>query len=135
MADRDANIVLANRMYEYTSGGNWPELEEILTDDFEIVEADGLPFGGTCRGKSALRQTLDTVLPILRPSDIRVKSLTANDSEVVALLDLVFEGQGESFVMPVAEYFEMREGLICRIMPYFFDTAGMAAFLARRGPS
>lgn len=133
MADLDANIALANRMYKYIGEEGWPELETVLSEDFEIVEAAGLPFGGTARGKTALREVLNKALSALQPSDIRIKSLTANDNEVVALLDLIFEGQGESFVMPVAEYFQIRDGLICRIVPYFFDTSAMTAFLARRG--
>jgi ketosteroid isomerase-like protein len=128
----DKNIALAERMYELGFASDWPNLEAILTDDFEIVESSSLPFGGTYRGKKALEEVFGKVMAILQPKDVRRKSMTANDSEVVCLIDLVFQdGEGE-FVMPVAEYFEIRGDKISRMVPYFFDTAGMNEFLDRR---
>ncbi|BBE35660.1 nuclear transport factor 2 family protein [Sphingosinicella microcystinivorans] len=133
MAVFDANIAVAQKMYDIVRAGDFSKLDTIVTEDFEIVEADGLPFGGASRGRHALRELLERIIPILRPSDIKLKSITANENEVVGLLDLIFaDGDGE-FIMPVAEYFEIRDGHISRIVPYFFDTPGLTQFIARRG--
>lgn len=36
MNQAEKNIVLAEKMYAYGIAGNWPNLEAILTDDFEM---------------------------------------------------------------------------------------------------
>ena len=54
----------------------------------------------------------------------------ANDTEVVSLLDLVFEDGDGEFVMPVAEYWGEQ---ICRVEPYFLDKLRLNEFLARHG--
>lgn len=133
MSRAESNMALAEKMYEYGFSSDWGNLEAILTDDFEIVEAAGLPFGGSYKGKQALQEVFDKVLAILRPKDIRRKSMTASDTQVVSMLDLVFADGDDEFVMPVAEFFEMRGGQIARIVPYFLDTARMNEFLERRG--
>jgi len=126
------NIVLAEKMYEYGWASDWPRLESLLTEDFEIVEAASFSFGGTYRGKKALQEVFGKVLGVLQPKDVRRKSMMANESEVISLLELVFDDPDGEFVMPVAEYFEMRDGQIARMIPYFLDTTAMNDYLARR---
>jgi len=133
MSQAEKNIAIADKMYEYGFASDWPNLESILTEDFEIIEPDSLSFGGSYRGKKALEEVFGKVLGILQPKDVRRKSMTANDTEVVSLLDLVFEDGNGEFVMPVAEYFEIRGDQIARVVPYFLDTVRLNEFLERRG--
>ena len=132
MSIEKANIELAEKMYEYGWASDWPKLEALLTEDFEIVEAACFSFGGTYRGKKALQEVFGKVLGILQPKDVRRKSMTANDSEVVSMLELVFDDTDGDFVMPIAEHFEMRDGRIAKMVPYFLDTAAMIDYLRRR---
>ena len=60
----------------------------------------------------------------------RIRTADLNDTEVVSLLDLVFEDGDGEFVMPVAEYWGEQ---ICRVEPYFLDTVRLNEFLARHG--
>jgi ketosteroid isomerase-like protein len=128
------NITLAKKMYELGFASAWDELATILTDEFEITEPGSLSFGGSYRGKDALREVFGSALGALAPKDVRFKSMTANDDEVVSLIELVFDERGNEYIMPVAEYFQMRGGKIAKMTPYFFDTGQLAIFLDNRHP-
>ena len=37
---------MVEQIYALTGSGQWDAAEAMMTDDFRIVEADSLPFGG-----------------------------------------------------------------------------------------
>ncbi|WFL77770.1 nuclear transport factor 2 family protein [Altererythrobacter arenosus] len=132
MSRHQENIALAQSVYDCGFASDWAKLETLLCDDFEIVEPAGLSFGGAYRGKDALERVFGSVLGALQPRDVQLKSMTANESQVVSLLDLVFDSDDGDFIMPVAELFEIEGGKIKRMLPYFYDTAVLDRFLRDR---
>ena len=132
MSRNETIIALARSVYDCGFASDWARLETLLCDDFEIVEPAGLSFGGAYRGKDALERVFGSVLGALQPSDVRFKSMTANDSQVVSLLDLVFESDQGELVMPVAELFEFEGDKVKRMLPFFYDTAVLDRFLKAR---
>ncbi|WP_299193994.1 nuclear transport factor 2 family protein [uncultured Erythrobacter sp.] len=132
LSRHEENIALAQSVYDCGFASDWTRMETLLCDEFEIVEPAGLPFGGAYYGKDALKRVFGSVFDALQPSDVRFKSMTANECQVVSLLDLVFGSDEGEFIMPVAELFEIEGGKVKRMLPFFYDTAILDRFLADR---
>ena len=132
MPAHQENSALAQSIYDCGFASDWTKLETLLSDECEIVEPAGLSFRGAYRGKDALQTVFGSVLGALQPRDVNFKSMTANENQVVSLLDLVFDGEDGDFVMPVAELFEIENGKVKRMMPFFYDTALLDRFIKDR---
>ena len=66
---------LIDALYKATGAGDFDTAETMLTDDFFIEEADGLPFAGIYRGKTALRDLFTQVMQMM---DVASLELFAN---------------------------------------------------------
>ena len=54
----DEKMAFVQQLYATTGAGDFDTAETMLTDDFFIIEAEGLPMAGEYRGKRALRLSL-----------------------------------------------------------------------------
>lgn len=123
-------------LYAATGAGDWDAAEAMLTDDFFISEADGLPMAGIYRGKGALRELFTAVMGMMEVSGLdRVETTTGKD-HAVTILSFRF---ADPSLAPgeLCEVFRFRDGKVCEIKPYYFDPATMVAahdaFRARAG--
>jgi ketosteroid isomerase-like protein len=109
---------------------NDQRFSELLRPDFDIHWPPSLPYG---TGKT--RTWSDTWNPLQptkeeRRMDPRV--VTANENEVVVLWrQRGLSPSGERFDGEVLGLYEVREGKLARAQMFYFDTAAVAAFLAR----
>ncbi|WP_321390430.1 nuclear transport factor 2 family protein [Emcibacter sp.] len=117
-----------NHLYELTAAGKWDEVEEQLTDDFCIIEADSLPFGGTFNGKNSLQRLYTHVFEFWEDPDLEFHDMTISENNVVCLLTFhaTSRHNGERLAMKITEVFHLRGDKICGITPYYFDTAAIA---------
>ncbi len=114
------NKAVAAALYEATSSGNWAAAESMLSEDLVITEADSLPFGGVYRGRGALRELYDRVLPMLGNAEISVKGITAGGEYVIYVLELVPRGRPP---IPLVELFRFDDdGKVAEIRPYYFNS-------------
>jgi len=137
--EKSLDPAVAVYLYDvYLSTNTGALLNTVDADAVEVLRGpQGTLFGrNTIGGLVHLRRQEPTselgakVLEILRPKDVRLKSMIANDTGVVSLLDLVFEDGDGEFAMPVADYWGEQ---ICRVEPYLLDTVRLNEFLARHG--
>ena len=49
----DEKMAFVQQLYATTGAGDFDAAETMLTDDFFIIEAEGLPMAGEYRGKTA----------------------------------------------------------------------------------
>src|SRR3546814_11634787 len=75
-------------LYELTAAGKWDEVEVQLTDDFRIVEADSLPYGGAYEGKDALRRLYVTVFAFWADPSLELHDIVVSDDNAVGLLTI-----------------------------------------------
>jgi ketosteroid isomerase-like protein len=92
----------------------------MLTDDFFIIEAEGLPMAGEYRGKTALRELYAHVFGTLKVADLEPEVMTAGDDYVVNMVSFRFEDPSLASAQ-LAELFRFRDGKVCEIRPYYFD--------------
>jgi len=114
-------------LYALSAEGRWDEVEAQLTDDFRIVEADSLPFGGDYRGRGALRELYTIVFTYWADPKVDIGDITISEDHAVALLTLhaTPRGGGQRLAVPLCEVFHLRGDMICGITPYYFDTAAI----------
>lgn len=115
-------------LYALTAAGKWDEVEAQLTDDFKIVEADSLPFGGTYAGKDALQRLYTKVFAFWADPSIEMHDIVTSPDNAIGLLTINATSRhtGQRLAMKVAEVFHLRGDKICGITPYYFDTAEVA---------
>lgn len=121
-------------------------LFRLYHSDVESHEARSLPYGGVMRGKTALRDQLETAPEQtwlgtwgpLQPTDAERRMdprvvAAAGDEVTVVHSQRAVSPSGESFESPVLGLYEVREGKLARAQMFHYDTAAILAFLERAG--
>jgi ketosteroid isomerase-like protein len=117
-------------------------------DDVEFHDAPSLPYGGTIRGKAAIRAQLE-VAPEgtwlgtwgpLQPTEAERRMdprVVAAEGEEVAVLytQRALSPDGERFKAPVLGLYQVRDGKFARAQMFHYDTAAIVAFLRRAASS
>ena len=119
------NMELTNAYYGSAADGfNWDRVATMLSDDFFITEASDLPIAGTYRGVegvAALYQKL--LLDLIDVTRYEVYQMMAGGDWVVSLMNIyVREEDGSELCMPIAESLRWRDGKLCEMKPYWFDS-------------
>ncbi|MET0988844.1 MAG: nuclear transport factor 2 family protein [Steroidobacteraceae bacterium] len=118
-------------LYDLCQRGEWEQVETLLTDDFYLTEAPGLPFEGIYRGRSALRQVFGRVFTMLDIAGLDVHDITVGEHHAVGVLDMLLAGKPPVRVA-ITEVFRFRDGKVCEIRPHYFDTSVIVAAVAAR---
>ncbi len=117
---------VVDALYAECAAGNWDKVAEMVTDDLEIVEADGLPMEGTYRGKNALKDVFTKVFGLIEIAGVDIFDRCYGENHVVALARMSF---ADPSLAPaeLAEAFRFRGDKVCKIIPYYFDQAPVRA--------
>ncbi len=123
---REQMLQIVDDLYAATGVGDFDAAEEMLTDDFFVTEADTLPFAGVYRGKTALRTLYTKVMSMMDVAALsRVETTTGVDHAVTILS---FEFVDPSLAPArLCELFRFRDGMVCEILPYYFDPRTIVA--------
>lgn len=117
-----------DHLYSLTGTGQWDKVEELLTDDFRIVEAETLPFGGVYEGKGALQELFTKVFAFWEDPALDYKDIAISEDNIIVLLSFHATSRfnGERLEMPLCEVFHLRDDKFSGITPYYFDTAAIS---------
>ncbi len=116
----DEKMAFVQQLYTVTGTGDFDAAETMLTDDFFIIEAEGLPMAGEYRGKTALRDLYSHVFGTLRVAALEPEGMTVGGDYVINLISFRFEDPSLSPAR-LAELFRFRDDKVCEIRPYYFD--------------
>ena len=116
----DEKLAIVNTLYASTGAGDFDTAESLLTDDFFIIEAEGLPMAGEYRGKTALRGLYAHVFGTLKVADLEPEGMSIGGDYVVNLISFRFENPDLASAQ-LAEVFRFRGDKVCEIRPYYFD--------------
>lgn len=107
------------------AAGDWSRMEEMIHPDFELTEAEGLPYRGTYRGFEGWRRLSDSVLSTWSGFRIKLMEMHGGDDEA-AVLRFAMSGRsrktGSAWNTSVLELWKFRDGRLVSIAPYYFDT-------------
>ncbi len=121
MSDEARNIETTRHLYAVCAEGDWDAVSEMLTDDFFVTEAPGLPFAGLYSGKNALRELFTKVMGMMPVEGLDLIEMTAGGDWVIVLVEMKARDADGEFRIPLAEATRLRDGLVAEIKPYYFD--------------
>lgn len=113
-------------LYAASGAGDWDTAASMLTEDFFITEADGLPMAGVYRGRNALRDLYSKVMAMMDVAALDRVQTTVGGDIAVAVLAFRF---ADPALAPaeLCELFRFRGGKCCEIKPYYFDPETIVA--------
>lgn len=113
-------------LYTATGTGDWDKAASMLTEDFFVTEADGLPMAGVYRGRNALRELFTKVMGMVDVTGLdRIQTTVGGDYAITVVAFRFADPSLEP--AELCELFRFREGKVCEIKPYYFDPAPMIA--------
>ena len=127
----EAMIQFVDELYAATGTGDFDRAAEMLTDDFVVTEAEGLPMAGVYRGRYALRDLFVKVMAMVDVAALDRVQTTAGGDYAVTILSFRF---ADPALAPaeLCEMFRFRDGKCCEIKPYYFDPAPFHAAVAAK---
>jgi len=128
-------IRFVDDLYAATGAGDWDRASAMLTDDFFVTEAPGLPMAGVYRGRDALRDLYRDVMGMLDVAALDRHETTTGGEHAVTILTMRFADPALAPAQ-LCELFRFRDGKCCEIRPYYFDPQTIvAAAEAKRTPA
>jgi hypothetical protein len=132
-ATKELNISLVKTYYECLfKNQNFATIQKILSIDFVYYQAEGLPYGGIYKGFDELMKMFGKASTYF---DLQIeKEPEYFTNESINKVDIYFvikcksKKSGELITMPISEHFELTNGKISSIRPFYYDTKAFSAF-------
>ncbi|PLW82028.1 hypothetical protein CWI75_13175 [Kineobactrum sediminis] len=118
------NKAVVKQFLEAAQAGDTATTKQLLHPDVRVIEADSLPFGGIVTGFDGFSRLVRQVFTTFAETAVTVQEYLADGDSVVVLATMTGKSKasGESFRMPIAEIWRLREGRIVEIQPFYHDT-------------
>jgi ketosteroid isomerase-like protein len=93
-------------------------------DVSELTEASSLPYGGTFRGRAAIKAGILNVFGYWKEFAFTIKTITHNDDYVIAYgqFSATSTATGKKIDMPLAELWHVANGKVLLCSPIYSDT-------------
>jgi uncharacterized protein len=116
---------IIRKLYAAADAGDMAGVRSMLAEDITLQQADGHPYPGTWHGIDDVMAAMGEVFARLRLTGITVREIVGDGGErVVGLVDSHgTDARGNSYTMPVAEFFLVADGRVRDIRPFYWDTA------------
>jgi uncharacterized protein len=90
----------------------------------ELTEAKSLPYGGTFRGRSAIKAGIENVFGYWSAFSYDIESIVYGDEYVIAYghFRATSSASGKTIDMPLAEVWRIRNGKVLLCSPIYSDT-------------
>lgn len=124
-----SNLETAHQLYEAIFSGDWKTFDEVTTDDFAVIEADGMPYGGEWKGVDGFQKLFGAMNETYFSGlDIVQQTVMTDGERVVALFKLsgIAQPSGIEVDTEIAEVTEFKDGLVHRLKPFYWDTKAIA---------
>jgi ketosteroid isomerase-like protein len=129
---REQNLKIARTMYAKGLAGEFEALKQFVDPDFLCVEPEGLPYRGSYRGFDGYLGLFTALSSTFDDLGFEILAMVADDKSVWTRILLHGRAKhGESFSMEITEVWEIRDGKVYKISPYYFDTKAIADLYER----
>jgi ketosteroid isomerase-like protein len=99
---------------------------ELMDPDIELIEAESLPNAGVHRGIEAVQRALAPVFEMFDLTHLKLERVVVDGEYGIGLLELPFRDRpGQT--CPISEVWQVRNGRIIKVRPYYWDTAIVTA--------
>ncbi|MGZ4305737.1 MAG: nuclear transport factor 2 family protein [Solirubrobacteraceae bacterium] len=123
---------VVERMLDRAANGRWRALADVLDDQFEIVEPDSLPYGGTHHGLNGYRALMEQITTLFELAFDPPGLYALDETTVVVRMNVTFTARstGRSVKLSVVEVLTVVRGRVRRSEVFLADTAALLATLA-----
>lgn len=128
--DEDArgagNIAIVQEMMDGL--GQQDVVDRLLAEDVVIEVPEGLPYGGTRHGRDGYMSIVGDLLACWSDIAFGPHNLAAIGDRVINVSRLkgTLAATGRKIDEPFCELWQLRDGQVTRITPFYFDTKGVA---------
>ena len=125
-----SNKAVVEAFLAASGAGDRDALAKIVHPDFEVIEANGLPYAGVWRGAEGFWKLLATVYGYWSDPKIEIVNFIGGENENAFAIEMTMEGRsaknGTPFKTSLIEVWTVKDGKLFHIKPYYFDTKLMA---------
>ena len=122
---------VVEQLYAAVQQGDLEGFAALLADDVVLVEPAWHPVPGEWHGPTAVIQALNDLGRTLGLRGVRVEKVIADGETVLGFVEITCtNSRGETLVMPLIERWTVSGGKARRVMPFYHDTATLAAHCA-----
>jgi ketosteroid isomerase-like protein len=118
------NVEIVQIMAANGLPGNWDVVRPFVADDIVLHVAPTLPWGGDSHGWEGYRHVLTTMKDFFAELGVGDIHFDPIDDRVVITTHI--HGRvaktGKAVSMPLVEVWRLRDGRVCEITAFFFDT-------------
>jgi ketosteroid isomerase-like protein len=131
--DAEKEVVAAYFEYLFKTG-DFEAMSKIIAKDAVYSQAEGLPYGGTYVGFQqwmTMFQKAQTFFDLQITKEPAYYTSDADRGGVVIhfTIQCISKKTKKEITMPISEYFQVKDGLIVAIRPFYFDTKAFVEFL------
>jgi ketosteroid isomerase-like protein len=132
--DQQKNINIVRTTLDNARAGRLDDARPFFADDFILYEAEGLPFGGVYRGWQGYLEVLDKLNKFWSAGRAQASREFIPYGENKVIIHFTLDGHitknGKHVQMPIVAIWELKDGKIYSIRPFFFDTKLIADLAA-----
>jgi ketosteroid isomerase-like protein len=101
-------------------------------DSSQLIEAQGLPYGGVYSGVASIRAALISIRGFWTDIEFEILDILSNDVHVIAYARFAGAGMksGKRVELPIVEVWKMESSRVRSLTALYFDTAVAAAAIA-----
>jgi uncharacterized protein len=126
------NVEVITEIFEAVEQRDERRFNALCAPDFQIVWPSSLPYGVPGVGRPTWSETWNPLEPTEQERRMDPRVVAASGDEVVVLWrQKGVSAAGDRFDGEVLGLYRLREGKLARAQMFYFDTAAVAAFLAR----
>lgn len=120
-----ARLGRVEKAYAGFRAGNLEDFLDPFDDDSIIIEAASLPYGGTYRGRDAIRAALMQIGEVWTNLSYDIEEIIAGRNYVIAYGDLHITARstGRALSFKLAEVWRFEGERLISLQPLYFDTA------------
>lgn len=125
MAQSNRDIVQA--IFDASAKEDWNTVKSLLHDDIQVFEADSLPYAGVFKGPDNFVALNQKVFNTWDDSHNTIDHIVADGEYVVILGSMAGRGKatGKAFSVPLAAVWQLKDGKVIEVRPFYFDTKVM----------
>ena len=122
-----SNREIVQAIFDASAEKDWNTVKALLHDDIQVFEADSLPYAGVFKGPDNFIALNQKVFDTWDDSNHTIDHIIADGDHVVILGNMAGRGKatGRSFSVPLAAVWQLKDGKVIEIRPFYFDTKVM----------
>jgi ketosteroid isomerase-like protein len=122
-AAAEQNRGVIRSLYDALNRGDSAAMAALIDDECVLTQSPGHPVAGVWAGRDAMTEGMGKVFAALHNTGATVHEIVADGpSRVIGLVDaLGIDANGDPYATPVAECFEVHDGKVCDIRPFYWD--------------